>query len=215
MKEIKLKYNPYLISTSMTIDGQAPKPNSALNVGTKRLQEWVEKLPQILMDEYRDSNVTIEFTGSVSDYEDVVTAFEPFKDDMVAKFSFNKTADIADVERVIDSIFEAIQNGPVPELRDKKITTAFQKAKDSKFEINVVATMSSGKSTLINALLGQQLMPAANEATTATIVKIVDTEQDYFSAVAYDKSGQVVWKTENVTLSDMRELNNDEKVSTI
>lgn len=215
MKEIKLKYNPYLISTSMTIDGQAPKPNSALNVGAKRLQEWVEKLPQILMDEYRDSNVTIEFTGSVSDYEDVVAAFEPFTDKMVAKFSFNKTADITDVERVIDSIFEAIQNGPVPELRDKKITTAFQKAKDSKFEINVVATMSSGKSTLINALLGQQLMPAANEATTATIVKIVDTEQDYFSAVAYDKSGQVVWKTENVTLSDMRELNNNEKVSTI
>lgn len=215
MKEIKLKYNPYLISTSMTIDGQAPKPNSALNVGKKRLQEWVEKLPQILMDEYRDSNVTIEFTGSVSDYEDLETAFEPYKGKMVAEFIFNKTADITDVECEIDSIFKDIQNGPVPELRDKKIVTAFQKAKDSKFEINVVATMSSGKSTLINALLGQQLMPAANEATTATIVKIVDTEQDYFSAVAYDKSGQAVRKIENVTLGDMKALNNDEKVSTI
>ena len=127
----------------------------------------------------------------------------------------NKTADISDVEKEIDCIFQDIQNGPVPELRDKLIVEAFQKAKDSKFEINVVATMSSGKSTLINALLGKQLMPAANEATTATIVKILDTEQEKFSAIAYDKSGNIVRKIDDVTLEDMKELNGDIKVSTV
>lgn len=50
-----------------------------------------------------------------------------------------------------------------------------------------MATMSSGKSTLINALIDKKLMPVANMATTATIVRIIDTEQDNFSAIAYDK----------------------------
>ena len=211
MKKVKIKYNPYIVETEITVDGQKPKANSALNVGKKRLQEWVEKL----LDEYRDSNASLEFTGTVSDYEDIESAFNVYKDKISATCNFHKTADITDVERTIDKIFEEIKNGPVAELKDKKIIQAFEKAKDSKFEINVVATMSSGKTTLINALLGQQLMPAANEATTATIVKIIDTDQDNFSAVAYDKSGQVVKKLDNVTLEDMQALNADIKVSTV
>lgn len=215
MKKVKIKYNPYKVETEVTVDGQRPKANSALLVGKKRLQEWVEKLPQILLDEYRDSNFMIDYTGCVSDYEDVESSFNSFKGKISVTCNFHKTADITDVEREIDRIFEKIKSGPVPELRDKKIIQAFEKAKDSKFEINVVATMSSGKSTLINALLGRQLMPVANEATTATIVKIIDTEQDDFSAVAYDKSRQVVKKLDKVTLADMQELNANVKVSTI
>lgn len=215
MKKVNIKYNPYIVDTVITIDGKKPKANSALNVGKRRLQEWIEKLPQIILDEYRDSNITIDFTGTVSDYEDIESAFNAYKDKISATCNFHKTADITDVEKTIDKIFEEIKNGPVAELKDKKIIRAFEKAKDSKFEINVVATMSSGKSTLINALLGQQLMPAANEATTATIVKIIDTEQDYFSAVAYDKSGQAVKRLDNVTLEDMQVLNADVKVSTV
>ena len=215
MKKVKIKYNPYIVETEITVDGQKPKANSALNVGKKRLQEWVEKLPQILLHEYRDSNVIIEFTGTVSDYEDIESVFNVYKGKISATCNFHKTADITDVERTIDKIFKDIKNGPVAELKDKKIIQAFEKAKDSKFEINVVATMSSGKSTLINALLGQQLMPAANEATTATIVKIIDTDQDNFSAIAYDKSGQIVKKLDNVTLEDMQALNADVKVSTV
>ena len=215
MKNVKIKYNPYMVETEISVDGQKPKANSALNVGKKRLQEWIEKLPQIILDEYRDSNVTIDFTGTVSDYEDIESSFNAYKDKISATCNFHKTADITDVEKTIDKIFDEIKNGPVVELKDKKIIHAFEKAKDSKFEVNVVATMSSGKSTLINALLGQQLMPAANEATTATIVKIIDTDQDNFSAVAYDKSGQAVKRLDNVTLEDMQALNADIKVSTV
>lgn len=121
MKKVKIKYNPYIVETEITVDGQKPKANSALNVGKKRLQEWVEKFPQILLDEYRDSNVTIEFTGTVSDYEDIESAFNIYKDKISATCNFHKTADITDVERTIDKIFKDIKNGPVAELKDKKI----------------------------------------------------------------------------------------------
>ncbi len=214
MKVVKIKYNPYLVRTQITIDGNSPKPNSALNVGKKRLQEWVENLPKIILEEYRDSNISVEFTGMTSDYEDIKTAFEA-DTNVSASFKFNKTKDITDVEKTIDGIFKEIQNGPVSELKSPKIAEAFRKAKDSRFEINVIATMSSGKSTLINALLGKQLMPAANEATTATIVKIEDVEQDNFSATAYDKSGHIVKDIKAVTLEDMKKLNNDAMVSTV
>ncbi len=212
MKNVEIKYNPYLIETFITIDGQRPKLNSSLNVGRKRLQEWVDRLPMILLEEYRDPNLKVSFQGSFSDYEDVRVSFEVFQEKVSAELTFTKTTDITDVENTIDAIFEEIKNGPIPELRDESIINAFEKAKDSRFEVNVIATMSSGKSTLINALLGQQLMPAANEATTATIVKIVDTPREGFSAKAYDKSGHLVSNIDHVSIEDMKRINSDPEI---
>ena len=215
MKNVSIKYNPYLVTTVITIDGQKPKPNSSLNVGNVRLQEWVDMLPEYLKSDYRDSNFKILFTGTQSDFEDVKTSFDSFKNEMNVTFEHNKTADVADVEMAIHQIFVDIQNGPIKELKDKGITEAFNKAKNSLFEINVVATMSSGKSTLINALLGKLLMPAANEATTATIVKIIDTDQEDFSAIAFDKSGNKVEEIASVSLEDMKSLNRNPAVTVV
>lgn len=217
MKKVSIKYNPYLVTTEVTIDGQPPKANSQLNVGNLRLQDWVDHLPEILCNEYRDNNFEITFIGTQADYEDVTIAFKSFNKPMKVSYNFIKKADISDVEKEVKAIFNEIQQGPIEELRNKKIVKAFEKAENAFFDINVVATMSSGKSTLINALLGQQLMPAANEATTATIVRIVDTgtDQKDFSAVAFDKSGNIVSKIDKVNLSDMKKLNADPKVSTV
>lgn len=217
MKKVSIKYNPYLVTTEVTIDGQPPKANSQLNVGNLRLQDWVDRLPEILCNEYRDNNFEITFIGTQADYEDIAIAFESFNKSMKVSYNFIKKADISDVEKEVKAIFNEIQQGPIEDLRNKKIVKAFEKAENAFFDINVVATMSSGKSTLINALLGQQLMPAANEATTATIVRIVDTgtNQKDFSAVAFDKSGNIVAKIDKVSLSDMKRLNVDPKVSTV
>lgn len=216
MTEICIKYNPYQVMTDITVNQQKPKQNSSFNIarGT-RLQEWVERLPQIIVDECRDANVKIRFVGTAADYEDLRTAVAEKGQNLSVSFDFCSKPDVSDVEKTIDKIFEDIRKGPVAELRNPEIINAFNKAKNQRFEINVVATMSSGKSTLINALLGQRLMPAANEATTATIVRIIDTESDHFSAKAYDKSGNKLKEIDNVTLDDMRALNGDKVVSLI
>ena len=44
------------------------------------------------------------------------------------------------------------------------------------FNVAVVATMSSGKSTILNALLGYDLLPSKNEACTAKLFKIKDID---------------------------------------
>lgn len=214
MKKVSIKYNPYFVATEIRVDGKLPKENSSLNVGNCRLQEWVEKLPEILKSEYHDSNFEIVFTGSQADFEDVKSAFEDVNEPEVV-FSHNKIPEITEVEKEIDRIFQEIQDGPLEDLKDANIVETFHRAKNQQFEVNVVATMSSGKSTLINALLGQTLMPAANEATTATIVRIIDTDQPFFSAEAYDKSGNKVESVPEVTLEKMRKLNENGQISIV
>ena len=216
MTTISITYNPYKLTTAITVNGQKPKQNSSLNVENRRLQEWVENLPKILVDEWRDNSFEIKFTGTQVDFDDLKTAFDTAGQNVKVSFKFTKRADVADVEKAIDEIFADIQDGPVDELKDERIKTAFEKAKNQQFEINVVATMSSGKSTLINALLGKQLMPAANEATTATIVRIVDDkDKDVFSAKAFDQEGNLVKELDAVTLRDMKALNSDPNVSIV
>ena len=219
MKKVDISYNPYKVNSNISIDGKKPIKGSSINdMERRRLQEWIEVLPSVLLKEYRDTNFEISFTGTQMDYDDVVSSFEAAKDIVVVtKYNFINKAEPTEAESLIDSIFTDIQNGPIQELKDQRIIESFEKAKNSRFEINVIATMSSGKSTLINALLGKRLMPAANEATTATIVKIVDTEKngDGFDAKAYDKSNNLVESIENITLQHMTELNKNETVSTI
>lgn len=105
MKKVSIKYNPYLVTTEVTIDGQSPKPNSQLNVGKLRLQDWVDHLPEILCNEYRDNNFEITFIGTQADYEDVTIAFKSFNKPMKVSYNFIKKADISDVEKEVKAIF--------------------------------------------------------------------------------------------------------------
>lgn len=73
MKEVFIKYNPYKLETEIKIDGQAVKKNSALNIGEQRLQEWVEDLPDILVDECNVKDFKLKFYGTVLDYEDIMS----------------------------------------------------------------------------------------------------------------------------------------------
>ncbi|MBF4102826.1 dynamin family protein [Gallibacterium anatis] len=64
------------------------------------------------------------------------------------------------------------------------------------FEVIIVGTMSAGKSTVINALIGQELLHSANQATTATITSIHDKDGKTFSGTAYDYEGKFLRKPE-------------------
>lgn len=216
MKNIKIKYNPFTKTTEILVDGKKPKENSSLNFGEKRLQEWAGEIPELLVREYNDKNFSIEYTGTLADFEDLKSGFSaPNVDICVESFTHNRTADVAETEEEVDRIFEEIKNGPVPELRDASIIQAFEKAKNLRFEVNVVATMSSGKSTLINALLDHKLMPVAAEATTATIVNIIDTDADGYRGVAYDNAYNEIERDDNLSYSTMKEWNNNNDISSI
>lgn len=217
MKKLQIKYNPYHIQSEILIDGKAPKDNSKLHFGKLRIQEWAEVLPEILVKECSDRDFNIHFVGTLTDFNDLKEAFNSKSDIVsVSKWSRDETIpDVSSVEHEVDNIFLEIQKGPVKSLRDADIVEAFKKAKNQEFEINVVATMSSGKSTLINALLGKKLMPVAITATTATIVRIIDTDQDNFGAIAYDANGAILYREDNIEYAQMKMWNADKSISAI
>ena len=213
MTALFIKYNPFIIKTDITVNGQRPKDNSYLNIGRKRLQEWVDDLPQRVYNEFLDKDISIEFVGMEDDFRDLEDAFSRSDLHVSFKTDFKPCIDV--IEDSVTKIYNEIQNGPVTELKDSRIVQTFKTAKNQEFDINVVATMSAGKSTLINALLSKKLMPAKKEATTATIVRIKDTDSPCFRAEAIDRNGNVVEQFDDLQLQNMRSLNDDKEISQI
>ena len=216
MREIFIKYNPYRLETSITIDGAAPKQNSRLNFGDRRLQEWIEELPEILFEECSSRDFKMTFHGTILDYEDVeAMTREAKKNGLNIELEHIPAKEVSDKEAAIDEIFDEIQAGPFDELKQPDVVKAFNMAKSSDFEVNVVATMSAGKSTLINALLRQKLMPAKQEACTATITEIKDNDADHFMAKVYDTNGNLIKTHPELSFEIMDSLNSNPDVSKI
>ena len=216
MREIFIKYNPYRLETSITIDGAAPKQNSRLNFGDRRLQEWIEELPEILFEECSSRDFKITFHGTILDYEDVeAMTREAKKNGLNIELEHIPAKEVSDKETAIDEIFDEIQAGPFDELKQPDVVKAFNMAKSSDFEVNVVATMSAGKSTLINALLRQKLMPAKQEACTATITEIKDNDAEHFMAKVYDTNGNLIQTHPELSFEIMDSLNSNPEVSKI
>lgn len=221
MKKVFIKYNPYNLETELTVDGKKLAQNSRIGeriLPGSRLQEWIEDLPKLLIDEYNDTDFDVVFHGTLLDYEDLAEVFTQAFDrgELTANLERKPAKETSDKEELIDKVFDEIKQGPFEELRDTEIVSAFQHAKSSDFEVCVVATMSAGKSTLINAMLGTKLMPSKQEACTAIITRIKDTEDiDTWEAEVYSKDNRMIEANKNLTYEAMERLNGDENVSKI
>lgn len=221
MKKVFIKYNPYNLETELTVDGKKLAQNSRIGeriLPGSRLQEWIEDLLKLLIDEYNDTNFDVVFHGTLLDYEDLAEVFTQAFDrgELTANLERKPAKETSDKEELIDKVFDEIKQGPFEELRDTEIVSAFQHAKSSDFEVCVVATMSAGKSTLINAMLGTNLMPSKQEACTAIITRIKDTEDiDTWQAEVYSKDNRLVETHDRLTYETMKRLNDDKNVSMI
>ncbi len=226
MAQVYVKYNPYRLSTLIEVNGREIETDSTLyklvkgEKEGKRLQEWIGEFPEMLTKELNTVDFEIEFCGMDLDWDDFEDAFQNAK-----KMGIVKTAELKyiegqaaeDITQKIVDIFNDLQDedAPIDDFRDPKLVRAFESVKEAEFPVNVIATMSSGKSTLINALLGKKLMPSKNEACTATITEILDNDKEGFQAVVYDKQGNVIREIDNLTYEVMSELNENNQVSKI
>ena len=59
---------------------------------------------------------------------------------------------------------------------NKEFHADMHEALDHHFEVLVMATMSAGKSTLLNAMLGIDLLPSCNEACTSIVYRLEDQD---------------------------------------
>ncbi|MFM9532560.1 dynamin family protein [Lysinibacillus sp. IITD104] len=212
--KVTMKYNPYKVETQLYVDNENLMDSTKFSAyKNERLQVWIEILFPMLVDEINDDIFDFEFIGTMPDFEDI---------QLYSSFYPNVTLTHIQVEEIDDkfsSLEELVQMmkvGPFEQLRDERIEHNFQKALNSEFEIAVIATMSSGKSTLINAILGQELMPSKNEACTAKVSRIKNNPNiTNYSAIAYDKNGEVFKTITNASVEDFTAFNDDREIHLI
>lgn len=220
MAQVYVKYNPYRLETQIRVNGRDVSTDSILYKVTrgKRLQEWIGRFPQMLREELNTVDFSLEYCGMALDWDDFEDAFEQARKEGIVKVSGMKyiagKSDV-DINEKIVKVFQDLQKGPIEEFRDAKLVKAFENINDAVFPVSVIATMSSGKSTLINALLGRELMPSQTEACTATITEILDADGSEFCAVVYDEENRVIQEIPALTYDVMWNLNQDEKVHRI
>lgn len=225
MNHIAITHNPFLVETEFLINGQAPSESSNITAySSKRLQLWVEQIFNDLQALFNGSkDFCIEFTGVESDFNDIEEAKRKAKQNgMNIELAFNPIAPAEERLEKIKALMTRVSEES-PKFADYlansdlKAKQDFEDALNNDFDAYVVATMSSGKSTFINAMLGQDLLPAANEATTATIAHIFDdkTQGDAFYGERFDSNGNLIEHNDAVDLATMKAWNADSETKTI
>lgn len=87
---------------------------------------------------------------------------------------------------------------------------------EREFNVLVLSTMSAGKTSFVNALIGQELLHSGNEATTACITSVrYCRDRKDFSGACYSYSGLELARQENVTSNSIRKWNADSEVKNI
>ncbi|WP_261806255.1 dynamin family protein [Lapidilactobacillus luobeiensis] len=222
MHKVKLTHNPYRVKTTISSNGNELAVDSKMkNFLNRRFQLWVDQIPELLVGEYNDFDFELDFYGTELDYQDLEVAVHDAVTTNKGKWKFNLTHHQAkafgEKEKELKKLFKEIKQLPFDELKNPQLEKKFNEALGEKFDVTVVAPMSAGKSTLINALLGKKLMPSKQGACTAKITRIIDNDQDNFEATVYrENSEEEIRPTTNEELAKkLKKLNDDKSVSQI
>lgn len=219
LRTVKISYNPYLFKTFIEING--------FNVDDfKQLEKYkngafdyiVEDIVADLFDIINDDFI-VNFHGRNSEYLDLFEQINKYNSLnnrgilIEHEYSLDDSNSIDDLKQ----LFKEIQNGPFEDLKTTNIVEAFKSATEKNdFEIGVVATMKAGKSTFLNSLLGEKLLPSKTEACTAKIFKIKDiNDRVGFSAKELDASGNLVNEIYNVSFDELSKMNENKDSSLI
>lgn len=229
MTKFSIEYNPYMVRCVFKRNDKELTANSKIGAKSEeRLQvllgesvNWKGLVEEIACA-CDDDEVELFFKGRKIDYDDLKYAAALYKGETRFTFRFEESKNDADVISELDNIFREIKEKDLPEFHTenregKDIFDAYEEVKNGIFEVSVIATMSSGKSTLINAVLHTELLPSENKACTATIVRILDNDdmEDYEAECYAADAKTVVYPRTVVTPDMLRDYNSDEKVTFI
>lgn len=222
MTKVSLEYNPFSGKTVCKINGEDAVLQKCWGDPSKgsRLQDWIGKFLPALDSQENDDSYEIEFFGLPSDCKDFQTACNEFQKTSPTKQITLQIKEGKSSENRIEDLralfYEMQETSPYEDLKTDEIRKNFEDALSNVENIGVVATMSSGKSTLINALLGQELLPARNEATTAIVAKIHNKDsQKVFSVKAYTHDGKIIEDSDEASLKILEKLNSNPELSYI
>ena len=230
--DFSIDYNPYLLKYAFLKDGKglnsgnrivSKAENKRLQVLLSRNENWKGLLEEI-SNACNDTNIRLTFRGRKIDFEDLEYAYKKeYSGDSNFELILEEVRNDKDIMSELDAWFDEIRLSDIEDFQEtkdgKSIFDVYEEAKNGIFNISVIATMSSGKSTLLNSLLHTELLPSKNQACTATVARILDNddmEGKGYVATCYDADEKtIVYPKALVTQKLMEKYNEDEKVTYI
>lgn len=228
MTDFIIDYNPYLVTCTFYKNGRkigdktkiGSKANQRLQILLSPSTNWEGLLSEIAKV-CNDTQIRITFKGRIIDFEDLLYSVDKYSGEMKFECVLEEGKNEAAIMSELDAIIADIKKKKLPQFEEldssgRGVFDAYEEAKNGIFEVSVIATMSSGKSTLINSLLHTELLPSENKACTATIARIFDNDQmDGYEAECYDASKKVVYSRAPINSEMIRAYNADESVQYI
>lgn len=196
---VDIVYDPFRMTTAVRINGEEIAGDSDIHrlCRDRRLQEWVDDFLPLLHKKTASRKIDFIFKGLPLDAADFKLAIDEYnKTTKGAEFRLKSIVRPKGPEggrvAAIRDLYETAKKGPCKELFVKDMLKPFEMALDPTFEVNVLGTMSSGKSMLINAFLGQKLLFSDPESATSAITRIEQTDDVAFRARRFDANGKVL-----------------------
>jgi GTPase Era involved in 16S rRNA processing len=190
------------------------------NNHNKRIENWFFDFLVKYQEELNEEQFEIVFTSTKHEIDivkDIIFKFNKEKNYNVSVQTNEivKPDLVGDFKEILINIKQKNKEDEIKKYFVKhKLLTFLKEIENRESQVVVAATMSAGKSTLINALIGKSLMPSKNAACTATICKIKDVDgEDNFKAIVKNEKNVIIRTVKNLdaqTLSEINEEGNDE-----
>lgn len=213
MNYVHISYNPFKLETDIKLTNGDVILKDFTNLS---FDQWIITVIPKLVEQLIETNFKILFTGTLYDYDDLVAEVDKYNSEQGTTISIDQIKLVkseTEFYELKSLIREAQENIEI--FKEEKIQSRFDKILNTEVDIAVVANMSAGKSTLINALLGRELMPSDVTACTSTITKIYNTASDEFSAELINEQGDLLNKFSNFGLEDMKKCNEIEEITQV
>lgn len=216
MGQIRIKYDPYwqqLEYSWRNAENSEWEPlndTSTLRNGDKyekgSLQSILPRMLPIIDKQYnygKNDPLHIVFCGTDEDFDDFQYAFSAYysadstsKTKPVLKRDEEYEYPPADSTiQKLEEIFSSLEqtfNG-----QDKEIQESIKKYREASSPVQpvcVIGTYSAGKSTFINALIGEELLPQASAQTTAKVFKIVHGKSIHIDFVYKNQKSDIAFE---------------------
>jgi GTPase Era involved in 16S rRNA processing len=178
-----------------------------------RIEVWFESFLIKFGEDFNHPDLNIAFTSV--QYE--CNKIEEIVSKTILNKSWNVSLELINIEdknvlgelhELINSIVKEKEDILYGQLQDKQVFSQIEDIEKGEVSIVVIAPMSAGKSTLINALIGSDLLPSQNKATTATICKIKDIDgKEGFDAVIKNGKGEILESQEDIDAAYIEDYN--------
>ncbi len=211
--KVKLKCNPYKKENLIEVDGEICNKSKLLKYRNLYAYELGESFLTDLVDELNNKLLIIEFYGTRYDFQDITELVKLYNEKYNTEISVieDKVVDILDKRKEIEDLVVTMLNSNISELRDEELINGVYKELNNPVKVAVIATMSSGKSTLINSMIAEKIMPSKSGACTSKIVTISNRDIKEFKLISIDG----VEENKVINIEDMKSLNDKEGIKEI